>query len=106
MDAWWAHHTGIDWYALNVDRGIGTPFVHMSLDFRHPVTPRRKLDCQVMLLKLGGKSVRHKVIGRQNGQICFEGEFVSVFVETKSLESRDPPEDLVTIFRRLELSGE
>lgn len=102
MDAWWEHYTGINWYALNVDRGIGTPFVHMNLDFRSPVTPRHMLECKVQLIHLGEKSIRHRVIGRQNGVLCFQGEFVSVFVETKSLKSRKPPQDLVDVFETLQ----
>ena len=94
MDAWFERYTGIDWYALNVDRNIGTPFVHMMLDFSSPVTPRHRLECEVELLKLGNSSIRHRVIGRQNGEECFRGEFVSVFVDSKTLTSREPPEDL------------
>ncbi len=102
IDAWWEHHAGYDWYALNVDRGIGTPFVHLCLDFTAPVTPRHKLFCEVTLVKLGQKSIRHRVIGRQDGKDCFSGEFVSVFVATSSFTSREPPEDLLAIFQALE----
>ena len=35
IDAWWEHVLGGDgWYQLELDRGFGTPFVHLSLDFR------------------------------------------------------------------------
>ncbi len=105
LDAWWEHTTGVDWFALNVDRGIGTPFVHMSLDFRYPVTPRHQLFCQVDLMELGDKSIRFKVIGRQDDKLCFEGEFVSAFVETKSFKSRKPPEDLRKVIEQLEQGG-
>ncbi len=101
IDAWWEHHTGLNWYALNVDRGIGTPFVHLSLDFRSPVTPRHLLECQVNLTRLGNSSIHHRVEGRQDGVLCFEGEFVSVFVEAKTLKSRNPPADLREIFDQL-----
>ncbi|MCA8869692.1 MAG: acyl-CoA thioesterase [Rhodobacteraceae bacterium] len=94
IDAWWEHTTGIDWYALNVDRKLDGPFVHMSLDFSSPVTPRHKLECEVSLLKLGTSSLRHRVIGRQNGKECFRGEFVSVLVDSKTFKACPPPEDL------------
>jgi 4-hydroxybenzoyl-CoA thioesterase len=97
IDAWWERVTGLDWFAMNVDRQVGTPFVHMTLDFRSPVTPRHRLDCAVELLRLGSKSIRHRVIGRQAGILCFEGEFVSAFVDTKTFQSRNPPEDLVRL---------
>ncbi len=94
IDAWWDGVAGLDWYRLNIDHGIGTPFVHMTLDFGAPVTPRHRLECQVVLLALGATSIRHGVKGYQDGVMCFQGEFVSVFVETKSLKSRRPPEGL------------
>lgn len=101
IDAWWEDAAGIDWYALNVDRGIGTPFVHMSLDFRSPITPRHPLLCEVSLTRLGNTSIHHRVGGSQDGVLCFEGEFVSVFVESKTLKSRQPPDDLRRIFEQL-----
>ncbi|NOX41398.1 MAG: acyl-CoA thioesterase [Alphaproteobacteria bacterium] len=102
IDAWWEHSAGLDWYALNVDRAIGTPFVHMTLDFSAPITPRHTLRCQVALLKLGVRSIRHSVTGFQDATQCFKGEFVSVFVDTKTFTSRRPPDDLVKIFRALQ----
>ncbi|MDQ7079787.1 MAG: acyl-CoA thioesterase [Paracoccaceae bacterium] len=101
IDAWWEECVGLDWYELNVDRGFGTPFVHMSLNFRSPVTPRHALECEVRLLALGNSSIRHWVAGRQDGVLCFEGEFVSVFVESQTLKSRRPPADLLEILESL-----
>ena len=80
IDAWWEQAVGDDWYRLNIDKDIGTPFVHISLDFKKPVTPRHLLCCKVKLIKLGESSVRFSVKGYQNNQLCFEGEFVEVFV--------------------------
>ncbi|MFZ1813689.1 MAG: thioesterase family protein [Rhizobiaceae bacterium] len=84
IDAWWETHAGADWFHMNVDRKVGTPFVHMSLDFTSPVTPRNRLLCEVRLLRLGETSIRFEVTGRQNGIDCFRGEFVEVFVEADS----------------------
>jgi len=103
IDAWWETTAGLDWFALNVDRAIGTPFVHMELDFRAPVTPRYRLACQVDLLALGEKSIRYRVTGRQNGVLCFEGEFVSVFVDAKTFTARQPPDDLRRLIDDLQL---
>ncbi len=81
IDAWWQAHVGEDWFVMNIDRDLGTPFVHMSLDFSSPVTPRHRLECQVRLIRLGESSVRFQVRGYQAGTLCFNGEFVEVFVE-------------------------
>ena len=80
IDAWWEHVIGDDWYRLNLDKNIGTPFVHISVDFRKPVTPRHVLLCEVQLVRLGDSSVRFSVQGYQDDELCFEGEFVEVFV--------------------------
>ncbi len=104
IDAWWACFAGVDWFQMNVDRGYGTPFVHMSLDFTAPITPRHRLDCRVELLGLGETSVRHRVVGRQNGVDCFNGNFVSVFVDSKTFTSRRPPEALRALVQGLQIT--
>ncbi len=101
IDVWWENCVGIDWYRLNVDRGVGSPFVHMTLDFRAPVTPRAALDCHVRLLAFGRSSLRHGVTGYQNDILCFEGQFVSTIVDSKAMKSRRPPGDLRKILIRL-----
>ena len=101
IDAWWKATTHYDWYELNIDRKIGTPFVHMSMDLRAPITPRHSLDCTVSLIRLGTSSIRHKVEGRQAGKLCFEGEFVAVFVQPDRMETCKPPLDMLEILRPL-----
>jgi len=99
IDAWWQHHTGLDWYRLNIDRNIGTPFVHMSIDFRSPLTPRQGLECEVELLGIGNSSIRHAVRGRQDGILRFEGQFVAVFVEARKMKKCPPPADLMAAIK-------
>jgi acyl-CoA thioesterase FadM len=111
IDAWWEHHTGLDWYRINLDRNIGTPFVHMTMDFRSPVTPRYPLECEVMLKKLGNRSITHAVRALQGGVLCFEGEFVAVFVEGAAfadgavVKSRTLPDDLLAAITGLASKG-
>jgi 4-hydroxybenzoyl-CoA thioesterase len=95
IEAWWEHHTGLDWYRINLDRKIGTPFVHMAMDFRFPVTPRHPLECKVTLKKLGNRSITHAIRAFQSGVLCFEGEFVAVFVEAALMKPRALPDDLL-----------
>jgi len=94
INGWWEHHLGGGWYQMELDRGYGTPFVHMSLDFRAPITPRHRLICTVSPTRLGDSSIRFRVIGRQDGVLCFEGRFVCVFVVAKSLNKRSAPADI------------
>jgi len=95
INAWWeAHLDGDGWYQLELDRNVGTPFVHMSLDFRSPVTPRHRLICEVWPAKLGSSSIEFRVDGRQDDELCFEGRFVCVFTIADKFESRPAPPDI------------
>ena len=77
--------------ALNVDEDIGKPFVHLSIDFRKPVTPHHPLKCHVRLIRLGESSVRFSIEGKQDGALCFDGEFVEVFVGAAAHVKRGIP---------------
>jgi acyl-CoA thioesterase FadM len=93
IEAWWQHHLGGGWYHLELDRNIGTPFVHLSLDFRAPVTPRHPLLCTVAPTRLGDTSIAFRVTARQNDRLCFEGRFVCVFVTADRFTRQPPPPD-------------
>jgi 4-hydroxybenzoyl-CoA thioesterase len=95
INAFWEHHLdGDGWYQFEMDRKVGTPFVHMSLDFRHPITPRHKLLCEVVPTRLGETSIEFRVIGRQDGKDCFEGRFVNVFTDAIAFKKRTAPDDI------------
>lgn len=94
IDAWWEHHLGDGWYQMELDRNVGTPFVSMHLDFRSPVTPRHRLICDVRPVRLGETSISFEVIGRQDGVLCFEGQFTCVFIEARAFRKQAPPPDI------------
>ena len=94
INAWWEDTLGQGWFQLELDRGVGTPFVHMSLDFRHPITPRHRLLCRVWPARLGTTSIDFRVDGEQDGKTCFEGRFTCVFVEARSFAKTAPPPDI------------
>lgn len=97
INGWWEHHTGDGWFQMELDHNVGTPFVSMRLDFRAPITPRHKLICRVWPNRLGETSVGFHVEGRQDGVLCFEGDFVSVFTQADAFQKRKPPERLRSI---------
>ena len=101
IEAWWEAKVGPDWYRMNVDRDIGAPFVHLTMDFRRPVTPRHPLICEVRLIRLGRSSVRFAVRGRQDGETCFDGEFVEAFVEAGAHRKQAVPSDIRSILEPL-----
>ena len=89
---WEAVLDGDGWYQMELDRGFGTPFVHMEMDFRAPITPRHRLLCAVRPQRLGSSSITFRVEGHQAGVLCFESLFVCVFITAGSLEKRSVPE--------------
>lgn len=102
INAWWEAHLGGDgWFQMELDRGYGTPFVHMSLDFRATITPRHRLICKVAPTKLGTKSITFRVEGYQDETLCFEGTFVCVFIVAKSFETRTAPPEIRAIVEPL-----
>lgn len=102
INAWWEHYAdGNGWYQMELDRNFGTPFVHMSLDFRFPITPRHRLMCEVWPVKLGETSIEFRVDGRQDGKLCFEGRFVSVFTTRHTFKRQSPPDDIRAIVEPL-----
>lgn len=94
IDAWWQEIGGAGWYEMQVDQNIGTPFVSMTMTFRSPVTPRHRLICRVWPNRLGETSVGFHVEGWQNGSLCFEGDFVCVFVLVDEFRKSPPPKSL------------
>lgn len=95
INAWWEHHLdGDGWFQLEIDRGVGTPFVNMSLDFRSPITPRHRLICSVWPKRLGETSITFRVDGMQDGVLCFEGSFTCVFIDAAKFTKCPPPEEI------------
>ncbi|MEO3997836.1 thioesterase family protein [Mesorhizobium sp. CAU 1732] len=97
IDAWWQHRIGNDWFSLNIDRNLGTPFARLEMDFRFHVTPRAPLECTVHLTRLGETSIGFAVDGHQAGRLCFQGKFVCVFVVADRHEKTAIPADIRAI---------
>ena len=105
INAWWERHLdGDGWFQLELDRNIGTPFVHMSLDFKSPITPRHKLNCEVWPARLGETSIEFRVNGFQNDVLCFEGRFVCVFTIANEFKKQAPPKEIREIILPLIIS--
>lgn len=101
INAFWEETIDAGWYQMELDRGFGTPFVHMDLDFRAPITPRHRLHCEVVPTRLGETSIQFSVVGRQGEDTCFEGRFVCVFVTAGSLKKTPPPPEVRATLEKL-----
>ena len=92
IDAFWeAHLEGDNWFRMNVDLGMGMPFVHLELDFLSPITPRARLMLHVRPQRLGTTSITFEVEAWQSGVRCFRAQTVSVFVELEGLKKIPVP---------------
>jgi 4-hydroxybenzoyl-CoA thioesterase len=87
IEAWFRARLGTDWYRLNLDEKIGTPFVGLAMDFKSPVTPREALDIAVRVARVGGSSLSFAVEahGADTGRLCFTGTATCVFVDAERL---------------------
>ena len=94
IDAWWEAQLGGGWYHMELDLGFGLPFVHMTMDFTAPITPRHRLICRAWPLAIGGASVTFRVIGLQDGVQCFTGRFVSVFTRAGVMRASPSPDEV------------
>lgn len=94
VEAWFHDRLGCGWFELNVDFGLGTPFVHASLDLRSPVTPRDELASTVRLTRLGGSSLRFSVIGRADSgaRLVYESTLVCAFVDSATMRPVPVPD--------------
>jgi 4-hydroxybenzoyl-CoA thioesterase len=95
INAWWEAHLGGDgWFQMELDRNVGTPFVKLEMDFRHPVTPRHPLICHVWPERLGETSITFRVDGEQDGTPCFSCRAVSVFTIADAFRKQRPPKEI------------
>ncbi len=93
LEAWFVERLGCGWFEMNLDHGIGTPFVHASLDFRSPVTPRDAIETTVLHARLGGSSLRFAVRGHAaGGRLVYEGTLVCAFVDNSAMRPIPVPD--------------
>ena len=92
IEAFWrATLDGQSWFEMNLDHGVGTPFVKMGMEFSAPVTPRHPLTLRVELARLGVSSATFRIEGFQEAKSCFIGEFVCVFISVESFQKIPAP---------------
>lgn len=107
IDAWFLDRLGADWFELHRSHGGGTPFVHLSMDFRASLRPRDEVLTTVALRKAGRSSLTFAVTGRlPSGDVSFEGRFVCVFVDDATGKSRAiPPLFRASVAHEMELGN-
>lgn len=81
IEAWIRQCTGVGWYEMNMDLGVGTPFVDLRNTFHAPITPRHRLAMTVLVARVGASSLSVRIEGRQGAVHCFTGSYVCAFVD-------------------------
>lgn len=94
IEAWYQACLGLNWYTINLDQGIGTPFVHLDFDMVSPVTPRALLACKVYVRRIGRSSLAHRVEAFQDGVLCFTGQTVAAFVDAREMKPVSIPPNM------------
>ncbi|WP_404367322.1 acyl-CoA thioesterase [Marinobacter sp.] len=94
LEGWFIDILETDWFSMNADLGIGTPFVHAEVDFRAPVTPRDTLSVQIDIERIGNKSLSFILNGfrARDSQSVFDGRFTCCFSNMSTFEPIDIPE--------------
>ena len=94
IEYWFSRVLSKAWFALNMREHTGTPFVHIDIDFKAPVTPDHVLSTEVRVSRLGSASIEFTVHGyRQDGVLSFVGNFVCCMVDNRTMKPKKIPLD-------------
>lgn len=103
VEEWFAVWGDAEWYAINMHRGFGTPFVHLSVDLKAPLRPAEVVDLTVRLPKVGTTSMTFQVEGRRpDGVLSFTSTLVCVTAqpaEERKIPIPDPLRARIDAYR-------
>jgi acyl-CoA thioesterase FadM len=94
IEGWYVYCLCSGWYEMNLERGIGTPFVSLNCDFFSPVTPRHPLEMAVYVSRLGRASLSHHVDGYQDDVLCFTASTTASFVDASAMKAVPIPANM------------
>ena len=94
IEAWLEACVGYGFYTMNLDLGVGTPFVRLACEFVSPITPRERLDMQLTVTRVGARALHTHVRGAQGERDCFHGDYVCVFVDAVAHKSIPIPDNM------------
>lgn len=95
IEGWFRDVLGVDWFLMNTELDMGTPFVKIEMEFKSPLTPHDELEVRVLIDRLGSSSFTFDVVGTRNGnQTSFESTFVCSLVKKSTMTSINIPGDL------------
>lgn len=95
IEGWFRDVMQLDWYRMNTELDMGTPFVKIEMDIKSPLTPKDELESCVLVEEMGRSSLVFNVTGRRSdSQISFESKFVCSMVRKSTMRSISIPQNL------------
>lgn len=95
IEGWFREVMQLDWYRMNTELDMGTPFVKIDMDIKSPLTPHDELEVRVLVERMGRSSLAFNVTGRRNGtEVSFESRFICSMVRKSTMKSIEIPDHL------------
>lgn len=95
IEGWFRDVMQLDWYRMNTELDMGTPFVKIDMDIKNPLTPNDELEICVLVERMGRSSLEFNVVGKRNGEeISFESRFICSMVQKSTMQSISIPQEL------------
>ena len=95
IEGWFRDVLEVDWFRMNTELDMGTPFVKIDMDIQSPLTPHHELEVRVLVERMGRSSLTFNVVGKRNDdQISFESKFVCSMVRKSTMRSINIPQEL------------
>jgi len=91
----WEKHVGQRYYHLLMERNLGFPLVHSSVDFKSPLRFGDRPIVSVSCYKLGRASLGLRYVFRLGQTICLEAQQITACIDLGNMKSVEIP----TIFR-------
>lgn len=108
---WFKQYLDVDWYTLNTDHGMGTPIVHMEIDFFAPLIGSDQLGTCVEVEKVSNSTITlnfrgEKISKDQDDNVhCFNAKFVFCFTSIKAGGAIPIPQHQLKLLEKYKIEG-
>ncbi len=102
----WEKHVGQRYYHLVLERKIGFPLVHSSVDFKSPLRFGDRPVVSVSCFKLGHSSLGLRYVFRMGDRVCLVAKQVTACAELDTMKTIPIPPDFRMSFSEILEDGE
>lgn len=94
IDSWTEDCFGYNWFTMNTELGMGSPMVHVELDFSGVLVPGDVVTISVRVHNMSRSTITFDVEGiRADGSPSFTGRLVSCMIDPEKRKSIEIPAD-------------